>query len=108
MSWAPCSGPLPRQARRRDGIPASGTRPPAVIKVDRDARPITVRDEERAVGDHLGTTRPARGQTTRTSTGRAHGTGTTTDQDKRLLPRPGGPSGFSALAIHAGRRAATA
>ncbi len=43
-----------------------------------------------AVGDHLGTTRPARGQTPRTSTGRAHGAGTTVDQRRCLLPRPGG------------------
>jgi hypothetical protein len=43
-----------------------------------------------AVGDHLGTTRPACGQTTRTSTGRAHGADTATDQYRRVLPRPRG------------------
>lgn len=32
-------------------------------------------ETKRAVGDHLGTIRPARGQTPRTSTGRAHGAG---------------------------------
>ncbi len=41
--------------------PHFGTRLSVVIKIDCGARPITVRDED-AVGDHLGTTRPARGQ----------------------------------------------
>ena len=43
-----------------------------------------------AVGDHLGTTRLARGQTTCTSTGRAHGADTIIDLHRWLLPRPGG------------------
>lgn len=40
-----------------------------------------------AVGDHLGTTRLARGQTTCTSTGRAHGADTIIDLHRWLLPR---------------------
>jgi hypothetical protein len=45
------------------------------------------------LGDHLGTTRPARGRTTRTSTTRPHGVCTQTDQYRCLLPRPGGQVG---------------
>jgi hypothetical protein len=41
-------------------------------------------------GDHLGTTRPARGQTTCTSATRALGVCTRSDQQRCLLIRPGG------------------
>jgi hypothetical protein len=59
------------------------------------------------LGDHLGTTRPARGRTTRTSSTRPHGICTQSDQYRCLLLRPGG-QGCSRVGHHVGRRAATA
>jgi len=71
---------------QHDQKASSPGRSPTTIRGTTDPDP----GRKRALGDHLGTTRPARGQTTRTSIGRAHGTDTTSDQDRRLLPRPGG------------------